>query len=97
MAIKAPLKNNQIIGEAAIRCGVRYYFDYPITPQNELVEHMANRLPQFGGVFIQSGSELAASNMLAGCAGAGKLPMASTSGPGISLMSEALSFLACAS
>ena len=96
MAIKTLLKNNQIIGEAAIRCGVRYYFGYPITPQNELVEHMANRLPQLGGVFIQSDSELAASNMLAGCAGAGKLPMASTSGPGISLMSEALSFLACA-
>lgn len=90
------LKNNQIIAEAAIRWGVRYYFGYPITPQNELVEYMANALPQVGGVFIQPDSELAVSNMLAGCASAGRFPMTSTSGPGISLMSEALSFLACA-
>jgi len=96
MAKKFLLKNNQTIGEAAIRYGIRYFFGYPITPQNELTEYMAEWLPQVGGVFFQPESEVAGINMAAGCASAGKLPMVSTSGPGISLMSEGLSFLACA-
>ncbi len=96
MAKKFLFKNNQTIAEAAIRCGIRYYFGYPITPQNEITEYMAERLPQVGGIFFQPESELAGINMVAGCACAGKLPMISTSGPGMSLMSEGLSFLACA-
>jgi len=96
MPRKSLLKNNQTLGAAAIRCGIRYFFGYPITPQNEITEYMAKRLPQIGGVFFQPESELAVINMLAGCASAGKFPMASTSGPGISLMSEGLSFMACA-
>ena len=96
MARKILLKNNEIFAEAAIRCGVRYYFGYPITPQNEITNYMANELPKVEGHFFQPESELGAINTLAGCASAGKLPMVSTSGPGISLMSEGLSFLACA-
>lgn len=96
MARKSLLKNNQTLGEAAIRYGIRYFFGYPITPQNEITEYMAERLPQVGGVFFQPESELAGINMAAGCASAGKFPMASTSGPGISLMCEGLSFMACA-
>ncbi len=96
MTKKFLLKNNETLAEAAIRYGIRYYFGYPITPQSEIGEYMANRLPQIGGVFFQPESELAGINMMAGCSAAGKFPMTSTSGPGFSLMSEGLSFLAAA-
>jgi len=96
MPKKVLLKNNEILAEASIRYGIRYYFGYPITPQSEITEYMAKWLPEVGGVFFQPESELAGINMVAGCSAAGKLPMASTSGPGFSLMSEGLSFLAAA-
>ena len=96
MPAKSLLKNNETIAEAAIRYGIRYYFGYPITPQSEITEYMATQLPQLGGVFFQPESELAGINMAAGCSGAGKFPMLSTSGPGFSLMSEGLSFMAAA-
>lgn len=96
MARKVLMKNNEIIAETAIRYGIRYYFGYPITPQNEITEYMAKRLPEVGGVFFQPESELAGINMAAGCSGAGKLPMLSTSGPGFSLMQEGLSFMSAA-
>lgn len=91
---KAFIKGNEAIGEAAIRAGCRFYFGYPITPQNELLEYMANKLPEVGGVFLQSESELAGVNMLLGVSATGKRVMTSTSSPGMSLMQETISYLA---
>ncbi len=91
---KTLLKGNEAIGEAAIRAGCHFYFGYPITPQNELLEYMARRLPEVGGVFLQSESELAGINMLLGVAATGKRVMTSTSSPGMSLMQETISYLA---
>lgn len=87
-------KGTHAIGEAAIRSGCRYYFGYPITPQNELPEYMSRRLPEVGGVFVQSESELAGINMVIGASMAGGRVMISSSSPGISLMQEGLSFIA---
>lgn len=85
---------NEAVAEAAIRAGCRAYFGYPITPQSELLEYMARRLPEAGGIFLQAESEVAAINMVYGAAGAGARVMTSSSGPGISLMAEGISFLA---
>ncbi len=90
------MKGNEALGEAAVRAGCRYYFGYPITPQTELMEYLASRLPQAGGVFLQAESELAAVNMVYGAAGAGMRVLTSSSGPGISLKQEGISFLAAA-
>lgn len=87
------MKGNEAIAEAAIRAGLRAYFGYPITPQSEISEYMARRLPDHGGVFLQAESEVAAINMVYGAAGAGARVMTSTSSPGISLMQEGLSYL----
>ncbi|MEW6261800.1 MAG: 3-methyl-2-oxobutanoate dehydrogenase subunit VorB [Thermodesulfobacteriota bacterium] len=81
------------IGEAAVRAGCRYYFGYPITPQNELPEYMSARLPEVGGVFIQGESEIASVNMVIGAAAAGGRVMTSSSSPGFSLKQEAISYL----
>ena len=59
-------KGNEAIAEAAVRAGCRFFFGYPITPQNEVPEYMARRLPEVGGCFLQSESELAAINMVYG-------------------------------
>lgn len=89
------MRGNHIIGESAIRAGCRFYFGYPITPQNELPEYMAGRLTQLdGGVFIQAESEIAAINMVIGASMAGGRAMTSSSSPGISLKQEGISFLA---
>ena len=69
---KKLMKGCEAIGEAAIHAGCRLFFGYPITPQNEIPEYMSGRLPQVGGVFVQAESEVAASNMLYGAAGAGR-------------------------
>lgn len=90
------MKGNEAIGEGAIRAGCRFYFGYPITPQNELLEYMARKLPEVGGCFLQSESELAGASMLYGAAAAGKRVMTSSSSPGISLMQETISYLASA-
>lgn len=88
------MRGNHIIGEAAVRAGCRYYFGYPITPQNELAEYMAERLSKTeGGVFIQAESEVAAINMVIGASMAGGRAMTSSSSPGISLKQEGISFL----
>lgn len=87
------LSGNEAIAEAAVRAGCRAYFGYPITPQTELLEYMARRLPEVGGVFLQAESEVAAINMVYGASGAGVRAMTSSSGPGISLMAEGFSFL----
>lgn len=88
------MKGNEAIGEAAIAAGCRYFFGYPITPQNEIPEYMARRLPEVGGVYLQAESELSAINMVYGAAGAGARVMTSSSSPGISLKQEGLSYIA---
>lgn len=86
-------KGNEAIAEAAIRAGCQCYFGYPITPQSELLEYMARHLPEAGGVFLQAESEPAAISMVYGAAGAGARVMTSSSGLGISLMAEGISYL----
>ncbi|BAF59386.1 pyruvate:ferredoxin oxidoreductase and related 2-oxoacid:ferredoxin oxidoreductases, alpha subunit [Pelotomaculum thermopropionicum SI] len=88
------MKGNEAIGEGAIRAGCRYFFGYPITPQSELTHYLARRLPEVGGLYLQAESEVASINMVYGAAGAGARVMTSSSGPGISLMQEGLSYLA---
>lgn len=88
------MKGNEAIGEAAIRAGGIYYFAYPITPQSEVGEYLSRRLPEVGGVFVQAESEVAVGNMLFGAAASGKRVFTSSSSPGISLMQEAISYMA---
>jgi 2-oxoglutarate ferredoxin oxidoreductase subunit alpha len=90
------MRGNQAVGEGAIRAGCRYFFGYPITPQNELFEYMAKRLPEVGGTFLQSESELSGINMVFGAAAGGGRCMTSSSGPGFTLMGEGLTALATA-
>lgn len=88
------MKGNEALAEAAIRAGCRYFFGYPITPQNEIPQYLAKRLPEVGGVFLQAESEIAAINMVYGAAGSGARVMTSSSGPGISLKQEGISYIA---
>jgi len=94
MSEKVLMKGNEAIAEAAIRCGCRHYFGYPITPQTEIAAYMAKRMPKIGGTFLQAESEIAAINMVYGCAATGKRAMTSSSSPGISLKAEGISYLA---
>ena len=87
-------KGNEAIAQAAIRAGCDCFFGYPITPQNEIPEYMSLHLPEAGGVFVQSESEVAAINMVYGAAASGKRAMTSSSSPGVSLKQEGISFLA---
>ena len=82
---KMLMKGNEAVAEAAIQAGCRFFFGYPITPQNEIPEYMSARLPKIGGTFLQAESEVAAINMVYGAAGAGARAMTSSSSPGISL------------
>ncbi len=91
---KILMKGNEAIAEAAVRAGALYYFAYPITPQNEVGEYLAKRLPQVGGVFLQAESEVAVGNMLFGAASTGKRVFTTSSSPGISLMQESISYMA---
>lgn len=93
---KILMRGNEAVGEGAIRAGCRFFFGYPITPQNELFEYMARRLPELGGTFLQSESELSGINMAFGAAAAGARCMTSSSGPGFTLMGEGLTALAAA-
>jgi 2-oxoglutarate ferredoxin oxidoreductase subunit alpha len=88
------MTGNEAIAEAAVQAGCRFFFGYPITPQNEIPEYMSKRLPEVGGVYLQAESEVAAINMLFGAAGAGARVMTSSSSPGISLMQEGISYIA---
>lgn len=90
------LRGNEAVGAGALRAGCRFFFGYPITPQNELFEYMAQHLPPAGGTFLQSESELAGINMLFGASAAGARCMTSSSGPGFTLLSEGLTALAAA-
>ena len=88
------MKGNEAIVRGAIDGGCRYFFGYPITPQNEIPELMSELMPQVGGVFLQAESELAAINMVYGAASAGVRVMTSSSSPGVSLMQEGISYIA---
>jgi len=92
---KVLMKGNEAIGEAAIRAGCKFFFGYPITPQSEVPEYLAKRMPEVGGTFVQAESEVAASNMIFGCSGVGVRVFTTSSSPGISLMTEGLSYIAC--
>lgn len=94
MTKKVLLKGNEIMAEAAIQAGCRFYAGYPITPQNEVPEYMSRRMPQVDGTFIQAESEIAAINMLFGASAAGARCMTSSSSPGISLKQEGISYIA---
>ncbi len=94
MSEKVLMKGNEAIAEAAISAGCLYFFGYPITPQTEVAEYMARRLPKVGGLCLQAESEVAAINMLMGASSAGTRAMTSSSSPGISLKSEGISYIA---
>ncbi|MGB9667367.1 MAG: 3-methyl-2-oxobutanoate dehydrogenase subunit VorB [Thermosulfidibacteraceae bacterium] len=87
-------KGCDAIAEAAIQAGCRFFAGYPITPQSQILEYMSWRMPEVGGVFIQSESELAAINIVMGASIAGVRAMTASSSPGISLMQEGISYLA---
>jgi len=88
------MKGNEAVAEAAVLGGCKYFFGYPITPQNEIPVYMSRRLPEVGGTFLQAESEISAINMVFGAAGSGARVMTSSSGPGISLKQEGISYLA---
>ena len=90
------MKGNEAIAEGAIRAGCRYFFGYPITPQNEIPEYMSRQMPKVGGVFLQAESEVSAINMVYGAGGSGGRVMTSSSSPGISLKQEGISYIATA-
>jgi 2-oxoglutarate ferredoxin oxidoreductase subunit alpha len=91
---KILLKGNIALCEGAIAAGLKAYFGYPITPQNEIPAHMSKRMTELGLVFLQAESELAAINMVLGAVSTGTLSMTSSSSPGISLKQEGISYLA---
>ena len=90
------MKGNEAIAHAAIRCGCDGYFGYPITPQSEVIETLAELKPweTTGMVVLQAESEVASINMIYGGAGAGKRVMTSSSSPGVALMQEGIAYMA---
>lgn len=90
------MKGCEAIAEAAVRAGCRFFAGYPITPQNEIPEYFARRMPEVGGTFVQGESEVASVNMVYGAAAAGTRSMTSSSSPGIALKSEGISYCAAA-
>lgn len=91
---KKLMKGNEAIGAAAINAGCKFFFGYPITPQNEIPEYMSRELPKVGGSFVQAESEVAAINMVYGAAGSGARVMTSSSSPGIALKQEGITYIA---
>ncbi len=87
-------KGNVAIVKGAILAGCRAYYGYPITPASEIAEAAALYFPQVGGTFLQAESEVSAINMVYGAAAAGMRVMSASSGPGLSLMQEGISYLA---
>jgi 2-oxoglutarate ferredoxin oxidoreductase subunit alpha len=91
---KILMKGNEALAEGALLAGCHAFFGYPITPSSEIAEYMARKMPKLGRIFLQAESELAAINMVYGASAAGKRVMTASSGPGISLKQEGISFLA---
>lgn len=87
-------KGNVAVVKGAILAGCRAFYGYPITPASEITEYAALYLPQVGGTFLQAESEVAAINMVYGAAAAGVRVMTASSGPGLSLMQEGISYIA---
>ena len=87
-------KGNVAIVKAAVMAGCRAYYGYPITPASEIAEYAALYIPQVGGTFVQAESEVASINMVYGAASTGARVMTASSGPGLSLMQEGISYLA---
>ena len=85
-------QGNEACAEAAIAAGCRFFAGYPITPSSEMAEHLAKRLPQVGGIFIQMEDELASIGAIVGASWAGAKSMTATSGPGFSLMQEGIGY-----
>lgn len=97
MSKKVLMKGNEAVAESAIRAGCKLYFGYPITPQSEIPEYMSRKLPKIpGGAYIQAETEVSAINMVYGATSAGARAMTTSSSPGISLMMEGISYIACA-
>ena len=88
------LKGNEAVVYGALAAGCRCYFGYPITPQNDIPELMSSEMVKAGGQFVQAESEVAAANMLLGAAACGVRAFTSSSSPGVSLMQEAISYMA---
>ena len=88
------IKGNEAIARGALAAGCRCYFGYPITPQNDIPEFLSSAMPAAGGQFVQAESEVAAANMLLGAAACGVRAMITSSSPGVSLMQEAISYMA---
>ncbi len=88
------VKGNEAVAMAAIEAGLRCYFGYPITPQSDIPEYLSRELPKTGGTFIQAESEIASINMVLGASATGVRTMTSSSGPGISLKQEGISYMA---
>lgn len=91
---KQLMKGNEALMKSAILAGCRAFYGYPITPASEIAEVAAEFMPKAGGVFLQAESEVAAMNMLYGASSAGVRCMTASSGPGISLMQEGVSYMA---
>src|SRR5664279_2807049 len=87
-------KGNVAVVKAAVLAGCRGFYGYPITPASEIAEYAALLIPQVNGTFLQAESEVAAINMVYGAAAAGQRVMTASSGPGVSLMQEGISYLA---
>jgi 2-oxoglutarate ferredoxin oxidoreductase subunit alpha len=94
LAKKILMKGSEAIAEAAVLNGCRYFFGYPITPQNEIPEYLSKRLPEVQGTFLQAESEVSAIYMVLGAGAAGARVMTSSSSPGISLKQEGISYMA---
>jgi pyruvate/2-oxoacid:ferredoxin oxidoreductase alpha subunit len=91
---KELIKGNEAVVKAAILAGCRSFYGYPITPASEITEAAAKYFPLVGGTFLQAESEIAAINMVYGAAASGERTMTASSGPGLSLMQEGISYLA---
>ena len=88
------VKGNEAVVMGALYAGCDLYFGYPITPASEIAHGAAKWFPMLGRTFVQAECETASINMMFGAAGAGRLCMTATSGPGFSLMQEGISYLA---
>jgi len=86
------IQGNEVCVEAALYAGLDFFAGYPITPSTEIAEHMAVRLPQIGGKFLQMEDEIASMCAIIGASLTGHKVMTATSGPGFSLMQEALGY-----
>ncbi len=88
------VNGNEAIARGALAAGCKFYFGYPITPQNEIPEYLSKHMPEVEGTFIQAESEIASINMLLGAGATGARAMTSSSSPGISLKQEGISYMA---